>query len=80
MSTLPQQKLLRSKKTEEWKHNTIDFYERLARVTSTGNRSGNSRKLVNYELFNGRFDKADLEYVINPLGLKDAEFPASLQH
>lgn len=79
-STVPNQKIPKSKKTELWKHSTIDYFERMSRVTSTGNRTSNYKKLINYELFNGRFNKSDLEYVINPFGFSDAEFPATLQH
>lgn len=80
-STLPQQKISRAaKRSKEWQTQTIDYFERMARVTTTGNRSGNWKKLVNYELFNGRFNREDLEYVVNPMGIAGAEFPATLQH
>jgi len=80
MSSLPIQKLPLSKKTKEWKENTVDYYERLSYTAIDGKRSQNSRKLTNYDLFNGKFNRKDLEYVCNPLGLKDQEFPATLQH
>jgi hypothetical protein len=80
-STFPQQKVSRAiKATKEWQKGTIDYLERMSRTTVTGNRTSNLKKLTNYELFNGRFDKRDLEYVVNPIGLAGAEFPATLQH
>jgi hypothetical protein len=77
---LPKQRIALSQKTEEWKKATIDYYITMSYTTTTGNRTSNYNKLINYDLFNGKFNKADLEYVCNPLGLKDNEFPATLQH
>jgi len=77
---LPNQKLPISKKTESWKKDTINYYEKLSYSSVSTNRSTNYNKKINYDLFNGRFNKADLEYVCNPLGLGDNEFPATLQH
>lgn len=79
-STLPRQKLPISQKNEEWKKDTMDYYIRMSYTTNTGNRTSNYNKLLNYDLFNGKFNKADLEYVCNPLGLAENEFPATLQH
>ena len=81
MSTgLPKQKIPLSQKNEEWKKDTINYFERLSYTSPSGNRTNNFNKLVNYDLYNGRFNKADLEYVCNPLGLSDNDFPATLQH
>ena len=77
---LPKQKIPLSQKNDEWKKNTIDYYETLSYTSPSGNRTSNFNKLINYDLYNGRFNKADLEYVCNPLGLTDNEFPATLQH
>lgn len=80
MQGLPRQKIPLSQKTTEWKKDTINYYERLSYTSPAGNRTTNFNKLVNYDLYNGRFNKADLEYVCNPLGLADNDFPATLQH
>lgn len=80
-STFPQQKVSKStKNTKTWQRDTIDYFDRMSNTTSTGNRNSNRSKLINYELFNGRFDKSDLEYVVNPMGYDGGEFPATLQH
>ena len=76
----PQQRLPISKKDETWKQQTIDYLERLSYTSATGSRTSNFNKLINYDLFNGRFNKADLEYVCNPLGLGEYEFPAAMQN
>lgn len=77
---LPRQKLAFGAKNESWKKETIDWYERMSYSSTASNRTSNYNKKVNYDLFNGKFNKADLEYVCNPLGLNDNEFPATLQH
>lgn len=77
---LPKQKLSISQKNESWKKDTINWYERLSYGSTASNRTTNYNKKINYDLFNGKFNKSDLEYVCNPLGLKDQEFPATLQH
>lgn len=78
--SLPRQKISLRLKNEEWKKNTMDYYERLSYSSVSTNRNSNYNKKVNYDLVNGKFNKADLEYVCNPLGLEDNEFPATLQH
>lgn len=78
----PLQKLPRSKKGPSWQKETVDFLERLSYTTGASNRTTNYNKKTNYDLFNGKFNKADLEYVCNPLGLaySENEYPATLQH
>jgi hypothetical protein len=81
-TSLPQQKLPASKKDKEWREANIDYYERLSFLTTTGNRTSNFRKLINYDLFNGKFNIKDLEYVYNPFAYtnENLTFPASMQH
>lgn len=78
--SLPKQRVPLSQKNEQWKRDTMNYYIAMSYTTATGNRTSNYNKLINYDLFNGKFNKADLEYVCNPLGLANNEFPASLQH
>lgn len=77
---LPIQKLPFKKKDDDWKKDTMDYFERMSYSSVASNRTTNYNKKINYDLFNGRFNKADLEYVCNPLGLTENEFPATLQH
>lgn len=77
---LPRQKIPLSQKNEDWKRECINWYERMTYSSTASNRTTNYNKKINYDLFNGKFNKADLEYVCNPLGLEDNEFPATLQH
>lgn len=78
--SLPQQRIPFSKKNLKWQQDTINHYERLTRGSVDSNRSTFFTKRINYDLFNGKFNKADLEYVCNPLGVDNNDFPATLQH
>jgi hypothetical protein len=80
--SLPVQKLPFNKKTLSWKKDVINYYERMSYSSVASNRTTNYNKKINYDLHNGRFRKKDLEYVVNPLGLKEGEneFPATMQH
>ena len=77
---LPLQKIPLRNKTKEWGKQTLDHFDSLSYSTVASNRTSNYAKKINYDLFNGIFNKADLEYVCNPLGLEQGEFPAELRH
>jgi hypothetical protein len=74
------QKLPRSKKTDEWAERTMDDIIAQAEHNSDYyGRSPEERKYINYDLYNGKFERSDLEYVVNPYG-SDKEMPAELTH
>ena len=79
---LPQQKLVLSQKGPKWREECVRYFENLSYTNYSGNRATNYRKLINYDLYNGRFNKADLQYVCEPMGLttENRQFPAQLQH
>jgi len=77
---LPRQRIPRSKKTLKWGKAVIDDLEKLTNTDSYNGRSSNFRKQVNFDLYNGKINKEDFEYVVNPYGFKENEFPATLQH
>lgn len=78
--SLPRQKISYKQKNKEWQKASMDHWEMVTYSTASNSRSSIKSKKINYDLVNGRFNKADLEYVCNPLGLADSEFPATLQH
>jgi len=80
MCAYPIQKLPISKKDKTWKKDNLDYFEKLSYGSGSSNRNTNYSKKINYDLYNGKFNKADLEYVCNPLGIADNEMPATLQH
>jgi len=78
----PKQKLSRRKKTEKWGKECIDAALHSTSLYDNTRRSPKYRKIRNYGLYNGDFDKDDLEYVCNPFGiLEDGyDFPANMQY
>tara|TARA_R110000787_G_scaffold15970_1_gene48967 strand:- start:1159 stop:3573 length:2415 start_codon:yes stop_codon:yes gene_type:complete len=77
----PRQKLSRRKKTQKWGEECIEAALGLIGIYDHTRRSSRSKKKRNYDLYNGKFDKKDLEYVTDPLGLGGvAEMPATLQY
>ena len=78
--SFPKQKLTRGKKNKEWGEKCIDSALAYTNVYDTSRRSPKYRKLRNYNLYNGKFDKEDLAYVCNPLGIDGYEFPANMQY
>jgi hypothetical protein len=79
---LPQQKLPLNQKGDKWREECVRYFENLSYTNYSGNRATNYRKLINYDLYNGRFNKADLAYVCEPMGIttENRQFPAQLQH
>jgi len=89
MSTyyFPQQRLSKAQKTKNdnaWSKQVINEIERYSTEIYASYIDGKSeyeRKQVNYDLFNGKLDIADFQYVCNPYGMSNAgEMPAELRH
>jgi len=80
LDDLPRQKVPRKKKTTQWGKNVIDELEGISTSDSHNGRSSRWKKKLNYDLYNGILDKSDFEYVINPYGFDQGDFPANLQH
>tara|TARA_R100000152_G_C6737887_1_gene161878 strand:- start:133 stop:657 length:525 start_codon:yes stop_codon:yes gene_type:complete len=84
--TFPQQRLSKKNKTKNnysWAKNVIDEIERQSndnRLESTNLAKKEDNKRINYDLFNGKLDKEDFEYVCKPYGMDVGEMPAELRH
>jgi hypothetical protein len=77
----PRQKVSRRKKTQKWGEECVEAALGLIGIYDHTRRSSRFKKKRNYDLYNGQFDKKDLEYVTDPLGLGGvAELPATLQY
>lgn len=76
----PKQKLSKGQKTKKWGEECVDAALAYTNIYDTSRRSPRYRKLRNYNLYNGKFDKEDLAYVCNPLGMEGYEFPANMQY
>lgn len=76
----PKQKLPRREKNTQWGKDCVDAAITFTNMYDTSRRSPRYRKLRNYNLYNGKFDKEDLAYVCNPLGMDEYQFPANMQY
>ena len=76
----PSQKLSKSKKTQKWAENCVKAAEDLALFRYSGIRESYKNKLINYNLANDILNTEDMENVCNPMGIKDATFPAKMQN
>jgi len=76
----PSQKLSKAKKTQKWAENCIKAAEDLAIFRYSGIRESYKNKLINYNLANDILNTEDMETVCNPMGIKDATFPAKMQN
>lgn len=78
-ASIPRQKLPIAKKTQQWRESCIDAAINHIRIHNNSRRSPKYRKKINYDLYNGKLNTKDLEYVTNPFGFDNIEFPASIQ-
>ena len=80
INIMPLQKIPRSKKTQQWQQDTIDYIiSRAMGSTRNGNNRTRREEMQSYyDLYNGIYDERDLKYVTNPFKQKDG-FPATAQ-
>lgn len=74
-TSMPMQKLPKSKKNEEWKHSCVDYISSMFGMDMTSSRE----MAINYDLYNGIFDEKDLKHVTSPYG-SNAGFPAKMRN
>ena len=81
LGDLPRQRVSRKKKGKKWGRACIDELEKITYGDVNYNgRSSRYKKQVNYDLFNGKLDQQDFQYVLNPFGITESQFPATMQH
>lgn len=78
---MPRQKVSIGKKTQKWREECIDAGLNTLIIYNNTRRSDRFKKQKNYDLANGKLQRSDLEYAVNPLGLEIANvtFPATIQ-
>ena len=77
----PKQKLPMSQKDDDWKRACVDFFIGSSYIGRYNGRTISERQQINYELYNSRFNRKDLEYVTNPFGVDEEQsFPANIQN
>lgn len=83
-NSMPRQKLSYKDKIKDdyaWAKRCADNAIALVgAVSGSSRRSPAARKQRNYNLFNGKFDKNDMGFEIQPLSLQGFTFPAELQY
>jgi len=84
-SSIYRQKLTYTEKSKndfEWAKKCADnFIKEYGLFSSSGKkRSSFHKKQRNYNLYNGVFDKDDMNLTIEPFGLKGMKFPAEIQY
>lgn len=76
----PPQKISTAKKTEKWYKECIDGAEDLAILRHDVNTSDHYKMQVWEDLDNDIINESEIEKVFNPMGLKDAVFPAAIKN
>jgi len=79
-SSLPQQKLPKSQKDKEWGKSCINYYSNYRYTNGTTIRTDRFRKLVNYDLYNGKVSYNDVAAICNPLGIQNNSWSTRFQH
>lgn len=76
----PSQKKRTREKTEEWAKECVEAAILLATSNSNNGIRDNKRNMkANYDLYDGKIDKSDIERTVNPWGLDAATFPTTLE-
>lgn len=75
---LPVQKLPLSKKGKSWRENSVNAIIGKEGTGRIGRYTRKEHMYIDYELYNGNFDKKDLKYITDPYDVGDS-FPASPQ-
>ena len=80
LTSLPRQKLPYADKDQKWRERCVDSIVAL-HATRNNRRSSYHDKRRNYDLYNGKIDEKDFEFVTNPLRLQNSAFqlPASIK-
>jgi len=79
-SHLPSQKVSNSQRTEEWKKSSLNYYINFRYTNGTNLRSSRNKKIINYDLANGRINIEDIRSLCDPMGSSSGTFSESFMH
>lgn len=92
-NTVPNQRIPFRMKNKKWREASVNYYISRANLGYTMDRSeysGATRSMtrnrihnmvVNFDLYNSRYQKSDIEYITNPFGQPDSTtFPTNMQN
>lgn len=79
-SSLPVQKVTTAQRTKAWKQSSVDYYLNFRYTNGSNLRSDRSKKITNYDLYNGIINKSDVEAICNPLGYSGNTWADKFMH
>jgi hypothetical protein len=79
-NSFPSQKKTRNQKNKKWAQQCIDAADTEGLYRHEGVRQFRRAKLINYNLYNGKIDRRDMELTINPHKTVAAYIPDELPH
>lgn len=79
-SSLPSQKISMSKKGDKWKKDTLDYFINYKSSDLSGLRSNKVKKMINYDLYNGKVNQKDIQSICDPLGYSGNTWAERFQH
>ena len=79
-SSLPIQKVTTAQRTKAWKQSSVDYYLNFRYTNGSNLRSDRSKKITNYDLYNGIINKSDVEAICNPLGYSGNTWADKFMH
>ena len=79
-SSLPVQRVTTAQRTKAWKQSSVDYYLNFRYTNGSNLRSDRSKKITNYDLYNGIINKSDVEAICNPLGYSGNTWADKFMH
>ena len=79
-SSLPSQKVAMSKKGDKWKKDTLNYFINYKSSDLSGLRSNKIKKMINYDLYNGKVNQKDIQSICDPLGYSGNTWSERFQH
>jgi hypothetical protein len=76
----PSQKKTRTQKTKKWAQMCVDAADTTLESRHDGVREHRRKKFINYQLYNGKMDRRDMELTLNPHGLIGQFIPEEIPH
>ena len=79
-SALPSQRVTDKERTKAWKESSLNYYFNFRYTNGTNLRTDRNRKIINYDLANGRVNTADVRTICDPTGESTSTFAESFMH
>lgn len=80
INSFPSQKKTKNQKTRSWAQQCVDSADNNTAFHHEGVRKSRRNKLINFNLYNGKIDRRDMEAVINPANLQGSFIPDEIPH